>query len=69
MATPTLVFLPGEFHRQRSLGDYSPWCYKESDMNEKLTLGFPCGSAGKESTCNAGAATAAAKLLQSCPTL
>ena len=22
---PTLVFLPGEFHGQRSLEDYSPW--------------------------------------------
>ena len=22
---PTLVFLPGEFHRQRSLVGYSPW--------------------------------------------
>ena len=31
-------------------------------------MGFACGSAGKESACNAGAA-AAAKLLQSCPTL
>ena len=49
---PTPVFLPGGFHRQRSLGDYSPWGRKESDMNEKLTLGFPCGSASKESTCN-----------------
>ena len=29
---------------------------------------FPCGSDGKESACNAGAA-AAAKSLQSCPTL
>ena len=24
---PTPVFLPGEFHRQRSLMGYSPWCY------------------------------------------
>ena len=33
-------------------------------------LGFPCGSVGKESACSAGAAaTAAAKSLQSCPTL
>ena len=22
---PTTVFLPGEFHAQRSLADYSPW--------------------------------------------
>ena len=31
---PTPVFLPGESHRQRSLGDYSPWGHKESDMTE-----------------------------------
>ena len=28
---PTPVFLPGEFHRQRSLVDSSPWGHKESD--------------------------------------
>ena len=28
---PTLVFLPGEFHGQRSLASYSPWDHKESD--------------------------------------
>ena len=26
---PTPVFLPGEFHGQRSLAGYSPWCHKE----------------------------------------
>ena len=31
MAT-TPVFLPGEFHGQRSLEGYSPWDCKESDM-------------------------------------
>ena len=31
---PTPVFLPGEFHGQRSLVDYSPWGYKESDTTE-----------------------------------
>ena len=31
---PTLVFLPGEFHIQRSLVGYSPWGHKESDMTE-----------------------------------
>ena len=31
---PTLVFLPGEFHGQRSLVGYSPWGRKESDMTE-----------------------------------
>ena len=30
---PTLVFWPGEFH-----GLYSPWCHKESDMTEQLSL-------------------------------
>ena len=33
----TLVFLPGEFHRQRSLVGYSPWGCKELDMTDKLT--------------------------------
>ena len=28
---PTQVFLPGEFHGQRSLAGYSPWGHKESD--------------------------------------
>ena len=31
---PTLVFLPGEFHGQRSLVGYSPWGHKELDMTE-----------------------------------
>ena len=35
---PTPVFLPGEFHGQRSLVGYSPWDRKESDMTEGLTL-------------------------------
>ena len=30
----TLVFLPGKFHRQRSLVGYSPWGRKESDTTE-----------------------------------
>ena len=36
---------------------YSPWGCKESDTTEQLTSkekGFPDGSAGKESSCNAG---------------
>jgi len=28
---PTPVFLPGEFHGQRSLVGYGPWGHKESD--------------------------------------
>ena len=34
---PTPVFLPGEFHGQRSLVGYSPQGHKESDMTERLT--------------------------------
>ena len=32
------VFLPGEFHGQRSLVGYSPWGPKELDMTKQLTL-------------------------------
>ena len=35
---PTSVFLPGEFHRQRSLAGCSPWGRKEPDMTERLSL-------------------------------
>ena len=35
---PTLVFLPGESHGQRSLEGYNPGAHKESDMTEQLTL-------------------------------
>ena len=35
---PTPVFLPGEFHGQRSLVGYSPWGHKEWDTTEQLTL-------------------------------
>ena len=31
---PTPVFLPGEFHGQRSLTGYSPWSHKELDTTE-----------------------------------
>ena len=31
---PIPVFLPGEFHGQNSLADYSPWGHKESDTTE-----------------------------------
>ena len=34
---PTPVFLPGEFHGQRSLVGYSPWNHKELDTTEELT--------------------------------
>ena len=34
---PTPVFLPGEFHGQRSLVGYSSWGQKESDTTEQLS--------------------------------
>ena len=33
---PLQLFLPGEFHGQRSLADYSPWGCNESDTTEQL---------------------------------
>ena len=33
---PTPVFLPGKFHEQRSLADYSPWGHKELDTSEHI---------------------------------
>ena len=48
----TPVFLPGEFHRQRTPMDYSPWGCKESDMTEQLTFrGFPGSTSSKEPAC------------------
>ena len=35
---PTRVFLPGKFHRQRSLVDYSPWGHKELNTTDQLTF-------------------------------
>ena len=37
---PIPLFLPGKFHRQRSLVGYSPWDCKESDTTEWLSLHF-----------------------------
>ena len=36
----TPVFLPGEFHGQRSHAGYSPCGHKELDMTELLTFTF-----------------------------
>ena len=40
---PSLVFLPREFHGQRSLAGYSPWCHKDLETTKatehKLILG------------------------------
>ena len=43
---PTPVFLPGEFHGQRSLAGYSAWRCKESDTTERLitALSLPLSS-------------------------
>ena len=35
---PTLVFLPGKSHGQRSLAGYSPWGREEMDTTERLTF-------------------------------
>ena len=35
---PVPVFLPGKFHGQRSLEDYSPWGHKKLDMTERLSV-------------------------------
>ena len=67
---PTSVFLPREFHGQRSLVGYivqgviqsMGWQRMGHDwVTDTFTFkcllfckGFPCGSAGKESYCNAG---------------
>ena len=42
--SPTPVFLPGEFHGQRSLAGYSPWGCKELDTTEKLSIHTPTHS-------------------------
>ena len=38
---PSLVFVPGESHGQRSLVVSSPWGRKESDTTEQLTHTWP----------------------------
>ena len=55
---PTPVFLPGEFHGQRSLVGYSPWGCRESDTTEQLNNRMidyrnwaPRWYSGKESAC------------------
>ena len=37
---PTPVFLPGKFHRQRSLVGYSLWGHKQLDTTERLHFHF-----------------------------
>ena len=43
---PTLVFLPGEFHGQRSLAGYSPQGCTESDMSKHACKDIFKGIAG-----------------------
>ena len=38
---PTLAFLPGESHGQRSLAGYCPWDHKESDTTEHSSCSQP----------------------------
>ena len=41
---PNPVFLPGEFHGQRSRAGYSPWGGKKSGTTEPLTLSLSSDS-------------------------
>ena len=45
---PTPVFLPREFHRQRSLAGYSAWGCKELDMTELSRRNCGVGSSSEE---------------------
>ena len=51
---PTPVFLPGEFHGQRSLAGCSPWICKELDTTERQTLSlfFSYAIDGNAKSCN-----------------
>ena len=44
---PTSVFLPGEFHEQRSPAGYSPWGCNESDTTQWLSLSFSISIFGR----------------------
>ena len=45
---PTLVFLPEEFHGQKSLVGYSPWGHKESDTTDHTHTGTRTSLTGRE---------------------
>ena len=52
---PTPIFLPDEFHGQKTLAGYSPWGGKELDTTEQLTLSalyFEFGPVVGLKTCN-----------------
>ena len=65
---PTLVFLPGESHGQRSLVRYSPWSHNRSDTTEATWHAHTHGT-GKNTSNIIHVCTHARKLLPSCPTL
>ena len=46
---PTPVFLPGESHRERSLGVYSPWSWKNLTRLKQLSMHtlVHCGTLGR----------------------
>ena len=61
---PTPVFLPVKFYGQRSLAGCSPWSHKESDKTE-----CKCTHTHTQNKHFGHGIAAAAKSLQSCPTL
>ena len=65
IATP--VLLPEEPHRQRNLVDYSPWGCRELEGLNRLSTHIPV--LGVNRIVGSVPAAAAAKSLQSCPTL
>ena len=64
----TPLLLPGESHGQRSLVGYSPWDHTESEATECAHTD-KCRAQHWEAFWFCFAAAAAAKSLQSCPTL
>ena len=49
---PPPVFLPGEFHGQRSLAGYNPWGHRvEQDWTSNTLMGFRGGTRGTEPAC------------------
>ena len=45
---PTPVFLPGEFHGERSFVGYSPCGHKELDMTDNTFLVLPARAADRQ---------------------
>ena len=65
----TLVSLPGKFHGQRSLADYSPLGCKKSDITEHHTKSMYQLDCTVSKLFSVLPVAAAAKSLQSCPPL